>query len=560
MKIFIYNDELAHKNKNQNGEDYSASYIPVMLKNLGFTAEKISEKDIVDGKLSGNDVIFTASDVLSDKCADEIAKAAEKGCTVIAFATEGKIFPKLSQPQAPLGKYEIAGYFYFNDETPLPLTDKFFVAEGYEGQSDGFIKAKNGEKYASALRLGENIYYFTFDLPVSLKTLGDGKPTDKATQVFHMGRVPDACILEYEYDYSIAYADVYMEYITNVLTKAGMPRIFQLEPNGGKAAELVIYLGGDDDASDTNIDLVASDVMYERGLPYHMNLMPCGLEGGFVLTKEQFDAIRERGHDFAIHYDFTKFPYTLEGHKIQTQMYEERFGEKTVCPVNHCVIQHGTTHDRWRMQIECGAIADNNRIQTKLDYSDINAFNIIGYAFGSAFPRFVADDAAHGNAELDFCELYSSYYEPRIHNDEAWEFEKVEGYLNEAKEKARTSQLFIHPHYISNIWMDSKPALKALDHATAYIKEKGWNVVYCTPDHLAYWWHDRAKCSFENVTENGFTVKNPSGRDFTVVLPLGVSNISTSACLSHIEEREISGKKVKLLTLKGEAVTVKYTK
>ncbi len=153
-------------------------------------------------------------------------------------------------------------------------------------------------------------------------------------------------------------------------------------------------------------------------------------------------------------------------------MYEKAIG-KSYGPVNHCLIQIGTAPERYMMQIECGAKYDNNRFQNKVDPENINAFNLVGYGFGHAFPRFCMADAKNNNQALEFCEIYMSYYEPRIIDGTPDEYKKIENYLDDSFKYARTSQFFTHPHYISGkTSKNPEYALRALDYMKEYVAKK----------------------------------------------------------------------------------------
>ena len=133
-----------------------------------------------------------------------------------------------------------------------------------------------------------------------------------------------------------------------------MPSIFPLPPQGDQAADLVLYFGGDDDAGSAEIDMIASERMYERGLPYHMNLMPTEDGKGFVITREEADLICSRGQEISIHYNFLSYPYTPEGWKTQHDLYLAAFGQPAISPVNHCLVQTGSSAERCRLAKEQG--------------------------------------------------------------------------------------------------------------------------------------------------------------------------------------------------------------
>ncbi len=104
--------------------------------------------------------------------------------------------------------------------------------------------------------------------------------------------------------------------------------------------------------------------MQRRGLPYHINIMPKDQNGNFVLSKEDVEELHALGCETAIHYNFTRFPYSPEGHRQQAELYKKAIGDSRG-PVNHCLIQIGTAPDAlgewWHARAKCkiDAVCDN---------------------------------------------------------------------------------------------------------------------------------------------------------------------------------------------------------
>lgn len=562
MKVFTYYDETAHRAANACGRDYTSVYLPLMFKNMGVTSCPLSPSELLDGTPGEGDILFVGSDRMDAERSDALKRAAEKGCLVVGFGTDvtNELFgcPAQGLPAVD-DPYQIVGYFTFQGQNePLPVLGAFARLSPSGVDTAGVITA-DGEEIPGCLRT-RTTCYFAFDLPATLWRCADGRPSTTAIPPFPFGRVPDGCVLPDDYNYEIAYADCYQRFLEGLIREAGMPSIFPLPPQGDQAADLVLYFGGDDDAGSAEIDMIASERMYERGLPYHMNLMPTEDGKGFVITREEAELICSRGQEISIHYNFLSYPYTPEGWKTQHDLYLAAFGQPAISPVNHCLVQTGSSAERCRLAKEQGALGDNNKFQNQCDHNDINAFNLIGYAFGSAFPRFTIDDAAHGNQEIGFCEVYGSYYEPRVYKKTDEEYAKIYRYLDEGVFYGRTLQLFFHPHYISDVITPAEPALEALDAAIAYVKQKGWQVVYCGPDALTYWWHDRAACRIQKVTPQGFELDNPTGRPLTLRLPDGVRNITVDGVPATAERKSIAGESALLLTLTARKASVAYTR
>lgn len=574
MVLYYYHDRFAHAAVNAAGLDYTSAYIPVMLKNLGFSSCRMCPDEL--GRLSSGDLLIIGSDTLSDASSSALKDAVDRGAKVVSFATKGCGFlPETVPGKCSDDDYEVVGYFKFeNSSEPLPVLHKYDVIKdlkavkcgGFDISGNIFenlsesaaVRPQEGRGGVSYVKK-DNLAFFTFDLPESLWRAADGRPTTVGKNGFNVGRVPDGQVLEPDYDHDIAYADSYLRELENIILAAGFPKMWALPEKDGKPCDIMLYFSGDDDAGSAENDMCAAEEMYKRGLPYHINLMPCDLEGHFVIDREQFLQLHKMGVETDIHYNFLMFPYSDEGFGIQSDMYFKAFGEHSKSPVNHCLVQHGTAADRFRMQMKFGAISDNNRMQNKLDPNDVNAFNLTGFNFGSAFPRFVVSDAAHGNTPLDFCEVYNSYYEPRIFDCLPEEYKQVEDYLDDGVRYGRPLQLFTHPHYISGkMGYPKEPALRALDHMKEYVASKGWNVIYTAPTAVGQWWHDRAACSISSVTLRSFTVNNPNDRSVCVVLPKGVTKASVNGSPASVTTKTVAGKMTSIICVSPGESKVEY--
>ena len=540
MKLYYYHDDAKHKELNARGLDYTPAYIPVFLKNLGFCASEILPCDL--SKLTKNDTVIIGADTLDS--ADVIL---DSGCNILAFGTLGLGIKTESVKQG--GQYDVVGYFSFDNE-PLPVLSAYTrIVDDVAplGKIDG----------NTAFAKHNNIYYFSFDLPATMLYSSDGKPTLEGKNGFAVGRIPDGCVLPPDYDYNVAYNDSYLRKIEDILHEFGFANIFALPVKGGKVCDLALYFAGDDDAHSAANDLMAAENMHKRGLPYHLNLMP-KKSGEFVVTKADVESLKALGCELAIHYDFTQFEYSPDGHKTQMEMYSNAIGNSGG-PVNHCLVQIGTAPERYMMQIACGAKYDNNRFQNKVDPNDINAFNLVGYGFGHAFPRFCMADSKNSNAPLQFCEIYMSYYEPRIVNKTPDEYQKIESYLDDSYKYARTSQLFTHPHYISGATKSNPEyALAALDYAKEYVTKKGWNVWYTAPDTLGDWWHARANCEITDTSANGVCINNTTGQKITVVLPVDTTNAAVDGNPATVTQKNIGERTQSLVSIDAGVHKIEY--
>ena len=547
MHVYYYNDPVARAACHARGEDYTPAYLSVMLKNWGVTGTSVEPAGL--DTLRSDDILLVGADELDGAAAQLLA---EREVTVIGFGTRADaLFGVTVAEQVTAGDaYTLAAYFRFaGSETPLPVLQAYYRVDT-AAETVGCIDD------APACVKTAHTVWFAFDLPATLWRTADGHPTNEIT-FFTFGRIPDGEVLPDDYDRGIAYADVYRDFVLRQLT--AFPRVMPLPAKDGCATRLLLCFAGDDDSTDARIDMVASERMYERGLPYHINLMPAPGGESFIIDREQMELILSRGQELALHYDFIAYPYTDEGWRAQIDLYNRLVPTPNIGPVNHCLAQIGSAAARYRVEAEQGALGDNSRLQAEKDPTDINAFNLRGYAFGSAFPRFVLDDAAHGNRELQFCEMYNSYYEPRIYEGKE-EFcrNKIRAYLDEALRLGRTTQFFIHPHYLSDIIAPAEPALRALDVIQEWLAEHDVNTVLCGPDAVIRWWHDHAACRVYGVGSDGFFVDNPSGRAVTLALPVAADAVTVNGASVPTERLTVGEDTLTVVTVEGTSVRVSY--
>ena len=300
--------------------------------------------------------------------------------------------------------------------------------------------------------------------------------------------------------------------------------------------------------------------MMKKGLPYHINAMPADTEGRFVIDRDQHDELVRGGCEVAIHPNFLGISeYSQEGYRIQAAMFERAFGQPSVTTVNHCLVQHGSCAQRLRYEENIGILGDNNKMG-ETDPDDVNAFNMCGFAFGTAFPRYTLDDAEHGNARIDVVEIPVTYYEPRIFTGSDEEKKKIHDYLDQCAFWGRTGGFFLHPHYISGVLRDAAPAIAALDEAMAYIALKGYNVYTTAPDALTLWWRDRAKSRISQVSSEGFTLECTADA-LILRLPSGTASVMLDGKITNTAEKKLDDGVYTLLTVNGRGKhTITYIK
>ena len=523
MQVYYYANSRRKEEWNREGRDYTPGVIPLILSLLGVSARAVDTDGLLDGTLQAEDILFTGKEALP-------AGFRFDG-THVAFATEGELSAfglALEGETAKVGdKYSIDGYIQWEaagKSCQLPVFSAFTRVQPQGAEVLAIARTADGEELPVLLRKG-NKTYFAFDLPATVWYSGDGRPTTEGKNGFAIGRVSDGRPVPEDYDVSIAYTD-YMAYILqDILYGCGMPMIHRLPPMAdGKVPDFLLYFSGDDDADSTENDLKAAAVMAQRGLPYHMNVMPADTEGHFVIDKEQHDRLVAQGCEIAVHPNFFWIAsYGEEGYRVQAEMFRQAFGRTSVTTVNHCLAQHGSCAERLRFEEKQGILGDNNKLG-EMNKEDVNAFNGCGFTFGSSFPRYTLDDAAHNNALIDVVEIPNTYYEPRMYTCSAEEKKKIHDYLDQCAFWGRTGGLFFHPHYISGVITDATPALAALDEALAYMAQKGYAVYTTAPDALTLWWRARAGSVISDVTAGGFTLDSEAD-GLILRLPQGVRDV-----------------------------------
>jgi hypothetical protein len=212
---------------------------------------------------------------------------------------------------------------------------------------------------------------------------------------------------------------------------------------------------------------------------------------GFVFDRAGYRELCSCGCEIALHLNFVcDFSYSRADMRTQCELFERTFGVKTKTAVNHCLVQGGSTAERLRWLSEEGILADNGK-HGEFDPKDVNAFDVCGYGFGTAFPRFGCDDAAHGNVPLLTAEIPITYYEVRLWSEDA-STDKIIRYLDDGAAHGRILQYFMHPHYLTDGWPKDRAAeLRAIEVTRRHLAHKGYAVHYTTTDRIADFWQAR---------------------------------------------------------------------
>ncbi len=482
--VFYLIDRAKMTQLNAAGQDYTPAYIRALLKYMGISGTACAPEAL--GMLGKNDVLLIG--------AESIDAVPDGPGAVVLLGTRigAPVKPASKRPgicgwypvKTPAAKKTLLPLFAPVEDPQAGTTE--VLTEGYVGE----VRPEGEAREPLLVKRGDNVWHFLFDLPASVWYSGDGDPQGAPVFEFPVGRTPDTRPVPADYDTTVAYNDLLVRELELILDKLEVPSLYRLPPaKDGKVPDFALHISGDDDHTSAELDLKAAEVARELGLPYHINLM--SEDGKFVVDREQVAKLRELGTETALHSNFLEHPYSAESQKLMADIYVEELGRAPVTNVNHCLIQGGPSAERLRWLAQCGIVADNGKFCER-DLSDINAFDLTGFGFGTAFPRYTCDDAAHGNEMVAAFEIPLTYYEPRCSGAEG-SGEKVTKYIDAAAENGRTAQFFIHPHYLNPDDPQSALSTAALRLAKKHWTDKGYSPLLTTTNELALFWQSRAR-------------------------------------------------------------------
>ncbi len=560
MTVYYLINELKVAAQSAENGVYAAVYLKEMVDRLGVPAQKLAVSDVAGTAFEPDDVVLVGAETLADDVVAALTAANHKGVLVIGFATKGAeelfgctIKGKVTQTDL----YETIGLFTApqsilpanKPNLALPVMTDVLVTLG--GKVQATIQV--GDQLLPGLVAGDNTYYIPFNLPYCLLKIIQGKPVAEGpSNYFPVGRIPDSRALNYELDTSNAMADLYYLMLENLLYSRNLPMIHVLPvmKDGVTPSDLLFFYAGDDDNTSGELDERASQIMYQKGLPYHLNLMPGSENGDYQLTKEDYDRIAARGHEMALHYNLTGVPFSYESFKQQMGTYEQVYSELPVSNVGHCLAFAGyAEYARW--QAALGAKGDAGR-QGTLNLADINAFNIYDFGFGTAFPHYIYDDADHKTQRIEFVGIPISYYEPRIGGQYGESDEKLRLCADNAGYYGQTINLFSHPHYVA-FWQgyDSTMTLRAFDTIHDICAQNGWQVAHTGPDELCLWWMERDAARLTQ-TETGLTVSLAGDRPMVIKLPVQAQKVQVDGKEVAVTPKTIGGLAYHLIVVSGK--------
>ncbi|WP_127587907.1 hypothetical protein [Paenibacillus koleovorans] len=560
----------------QEQRNYWYTYIEEIFDELGLAAAALTRAELSDAsQLARFKFLFVDLHDMSAAEQTVLQEWVAHGGTLVGFAVQGADelfgirFDKL-QPQ-PDDDFTIAGYVQFpSEEVPNegaggPLSNPWYryrdtllpifsplslVDAGQESQTTAILlnagKRTMSRPAILEHRIGQgHTWYFAFDLPQTLWVMHQGRPIDRDYDGDGYYRTGDAIPFSRVHDLSLPYGDYWLQFLEELLTRQPQPFIHQLPPfQDGSVPDLLLHYGGDDECA-PDYQVIASNYMKAKGLPYQMNLMP--VDGKFAIDKEEYAAIQANGHDLSVHFDFVKphFHYTEGDIEEQIKLYEEAFGETPIASVNHWLTSTGwAEHARW--SYAHGMKGDNSRAHTFTP--PYNPINVIGFGFGTVYPHFVYDDYKHGNAKIPFVNIPIGFFEPRIYEEsrEA-DIKRIHDALDRAAHFRWTLNMFIHPVYIADDTMNEH-CLPALDEMLDYLRQRQYRAVHQSTNQLCLWWHARSQTNLNNYEisqepdgETVVTFEVKTGAEAGVLVKLPVPHHTKEHAVILVNEEQKQG-------------------
>lgn len=570
---FIYDDSIRMQ-VNQLGNNYWYVYICEIATQLGFKVEEIPPAIVEDSDtVEGYSVIFVGGGVdelLSSAAIERLSKWVRDGGILIGFSPdrldstfgikEGGYIRQVPNDYAVSRHFRILGSGVGQDvhsilypEQDLVILSDIRIPSPVEANVVAFLICQdqrfdidNAKAAITERSLGEGkAYYFSFDVPKTMWLLHQGRPVledidgDGSLRTQDMTLVGGHC-------HGVMYADEIAFLIQNMIASSPNPCPFvhSIPPLNGKVADSFFYWAGDDEGS-VEVQVKASNFMHSVGLPYQINCMP--INGAFPLSDKDIRRIRENGHLLCLHYDFAEgydpaSAFSREDINEQQELFKHRFGEISLTAVYHCSRWCGWTEPaRWMS--EGGQIGDNSFVNAA--YPPANPKNILGFAFGTAFPFYFYEDYSQGNRRLDFIELPHNAYEiGRTADESTVDIETTQQAVDTALRYNIPLCVFLHPVYLAT----SRNARRAVENMLEYIEQKSILVKHMTTTDAAIWWKNREHSSIRDFVCGGgkieFSVQTTYPDGIVVKFPIDGLRVVRVECEGqplYYEIKEVMG-------------------
>jgi hypothetical protein len=557
----------AHRADNEAGRNHWSAYVPEVCDQLGLKAIPLEPESITPARLSAFSTLFLpepADEWLGGAARDSLRAWVSEGGLLIGMGTTGldDLFgvsatgacfeqPDDFSPAASLlyGQHSLTGgaVWPLHPEAPAPILAPVRLCEAGEAETLAQLHQLSGKSTVHPAityrQLGQGAcLYFTFDLAKHMWVAHQGRPVDADHDGDGYLRLSDA-IPARDFEPELPYADQLLFLLRDAIARTGQPFVSPLPPmpGSGKPADLLLFWGGDDEAA-AGTQIVASNFMREMGLPYHLNLMP-DKQGGFSVSKAEFDAIKANGHENSVHYDFqTDFPhpYAFTEAEVlqQAEWYEQAFGERAQCSVFHWCHWTGWSEPAEWM-LKAGGCADNSRIHR--GSPPLNPTNLVGYVFGTSFPYRFFRDHRGGNERLPFLSEPITLYECGYrYEDLTTDFTQLHRGLEMAARFHLTTDLFFHP---INVFR-AECCREAVREALRWVDARGILARHMGNDELAAWWFARSRASLREVAVSSaitsFTVECDWPEGCVVQVPCrgDVARVQSSAGACETTLRE----------------------
>jgi hypothetical protein len=419
------------------------------------------------------------------------------------------------------------------------------VLEGTEtlGHLYNLFGGELGRAAVAQRRLGAgSAFYVAFNLTQTMWAIHQGRPLDGDYDGDGYYRTSDARVIGLN-DPEVGYTDELLFLVQSMVGRQPVPLVHQLPPLGDAVPDALLYWGGDDEAA-AGTQVIASNFMRAQGLPYHINIMP--RHGAFAVTPADFAAIKANGHECALHYNFIDGfahpnAFTEADLRAQADLYYAAFGERPVCTVNHWLCWTGWAEPaRWLAA--AGGRADNSRAHR--GSPPLNPVDLLGFSFGTAFPFYFYDDAAHGNRRIDLlCEPITAYETGYL--PEGNDFTVQHRALDLAARYHLTLNMFYHPICVYN----HATCRAAIQEVLRSLAERHIAAVHMGNDALWAWWSARSRARLDAVVRDGALVRFRASCDYAggsiVKVPLGAGGHGRAATCdgqpAPLEEREEFG-------------------
>lgn len=516
----------AQRADNSSGRNHWSAYIPEICDQLGLKANVLEPTGITPSRLSELSVLILPSQAgewLKSAARETLRQWVAEGGLLIGFGVTGfdDLFGVEATSEclqqrdefAPAASLRLRTHplcrgarWELHPQAPGPVLAPAHVCQVREaevlaelcgiGEADFDNPAITYRRYGKGACL-----YFAFDLAQHMWVAHQGRPVDADHDGDGYFRLSDA-IPAREFEPELPYADQLLFLLRDAIAQTGQPLIAPLPPMPGTGvpSDVLLFWGGDDEAA-AGTQLFASDFMREMGLPYHLNLMP-DKQGRFAVSKAEFQAIRDNGHENSMHYDFQtgfEHPYAFTEAEVlqQAEWYERAFGERAACSVFHWCHWTGWSEPaEWLLK--AGGCADNSRIHR--GSPPLNPTNMVGYAFGTSFPYYFFRDWRGGNERLPFLSEPITLYECGYrYEDLQTDFTQLHRGLEMAARYHLTACMFFHP---INVYR-AEGCREAIRETLRWLEAHGVAACHMGNDELARWWFARSQTRLTEATVSG---------------------------------------------------------